>query len=164
MSSLKYVETEIVFREIPDEITLAINISNCPNRCSECHSKHLWEDIGKPLTWNSLKELINKNKGISCVCFMGGDNDTLAVNFLAENLKESILFPFIKVGWYSGLSEIRDNINIANFDYIKVGPYIKELGPLDNPNTNQKFYEVCRISKLPPRHTLIDKTYLFWKR
>lgn len=164
MSSLKYVETEIVFREIPDEITLAINISNCPNRCPECHSKHLWEDIGKPLTWNSLKELINKNKGISCVCFMGGDNDTLAINFLAENLKESILFPFIKVGWYSGLSEIPDNINIANFDYIKLGSYIKELGPLDNPNTNQKFYEVCRISKLPPRYTLIDKTYLFWKK
>ena len=25
-------------------------------------------------------------------------------------------------------------------DYIKIGPYIKELGGLDNPNTNQKFY------------------------
>ena len=27
---LKYVDSKVVFAEIPDEITLAINISNCP--------------------------------------------------------------------------------------------------------------------------------------
>lgn len=160
---MKYVETEIVFREIPDEITLAINISECPNHCPDCHSKHLWNDIGKILNWRSLKELIQKNKGISCVCFMGGDSDTLTLNFLAENIRNSPLFEFLKIGWYSGLEKIPDNIDIKNFDYIKIGPYKKESGPLDNPNTNQKFYEVCRISKLPPRFSLIDKTYLFWK-
>lgn len=30
---LKYVNTGIVFQEIPDETTLAINISNCPCAC-----------------------------------------------------------------------------------------------------------------------------------
>ena len=46
---LKYVNTGIVFQEIPDEVTLAINISNCPCHCPGCHSHYLWEDIGLPL-------------------------------------------------------------------------------------------------------------------
>ena len=35
---LKYVNTGIVFQEIPDEVTLAVNISGCPCRCHGCHS------------------------------------------------------------------------------------------------------------------------------
>ena len=27
-------------------------------------------------------------------------------------------------------------------DYIKVGPYKEELGGLDSPNTNQRFYKI----------------------
>lgn len=38
---LKYVDTAIVFSEIPDEVTLAINISGCPNKCKNCHSQYL---------------------------------------------------------------------------------------------------------------------------
>lgn len=44
---LKYVDARVVFQEIPDEITLAINISNCPCHCKGCHSQYLAEDIGK---------------------------------------------------------------------------------------------------------------------
>ena len=36
-------------------------------------------------------------------------------------------------------------------------PYIKEKGPLDNPNTNQRFYKVVN-------EELIDITHKFWKR
>lgn len=160
---LKYEETEIVFREIPDEITLAINITGCPNKCPNCHSKHLWEDIGKPLTRYSLRELLKANRGVSCVCFMGGDQDPTSINYLAEDLRRSAMYQFLKIGWYSGKKEIPDEINIGNFDYIKVGPYIEEFGSLDKPTTNQKLYEVCRISKLPPRFTLKDITSVFWK-
>ena len=46
---VKYVNTEVVFEEIPDEITLAINVSNCPNQCPGCHSPYLREDIGEDL-------------------------------------------------------------------------------------------------------------------
>ena len=46
---LKYVNTDVVFQEIPDEVTLAINISNCPCHCPGCHSRYLWEDIGLSL-------------------------------------------------------------------------------------------------------------------
>ena len=52
----------------------------------------------------------------------------------------------------------------CNFDYIKLGPYIEEKGPLDNPNTNQIMYEVNRVSKLQDKWILTDITHKFWKK
>ena len=52
---LKYTTAEVTFREIPDEITLCINISNCPIHCADCHSKELWGDIGTELSFDELK-------------------------------------------------------------------------------------------------------------
>ena len=47
---LKYVNYDIVFQEFPDEVTLAINLSLCPNGCPGCHSAYLKDDIGEELT------------------------------------------------------------------------------------------------------------------
>lgn len=47
---VKYTDSQVTFREIPDEITLCINISGCPNHCEGCHSSYLAEDIGTKLT------------------------------------------------------------------------------------------------------------------
>ena len=55
---IKYTDTEVVFREFPDEITLAINISNCPIHCKGCHSPELWDDIGEKLTYTKLELLV----------------------------------------------------------------------------------------------------------
>jgi anaerobic ribonucleoside-triphosphate reductase activating protein len=123
---MKYVDTLVSFSEIPDEITLCINISNCPNKCEGCHSSWLQENIGIELNNYELYDIINKNSGISCVCFMGGDSNPEEINDLAIKIKSKNL----KVGWYSGKSEISDKINIKNFDYIKIGPYLKDKGPL----------------------------------
>ena len=57
---LKYVNTGIVFQEIPDEVTLAINISNCPCRCPGCHSHYLWEDIGLPLNTDAIDAFVER--------------------------------------------------------------------------------------------------------
>ena len=82
---LKYVNSEVTFSEVPDEITLCINISNCPCHCKGCHSAYLAEDVGKPLVGMVLREdLINKNKGITCVAFMGGDSNPESINNLGE--------------------------------------------------------------------------------
>ena len=62
---IKYTDTAVTLREIPDEITLCINISNCPCHCKGCHSSYLAEDIGKPLDEDSLVELMLDNKGIT---------------------------------------------------------------------------------------------------
>ena len=43
---LKYIDTKVTFAEVPNEISLCINISNCPCNCKGCHSSYLAEDIG----------------------------------------------------------------------------------------------------------------------
>ena len=67
---LKYVDTKVTFAEVPNEISLCINISNCPCNCKGCHSSYLAEDIGEELNSFSLKELISNNKGITCISFI----------------------------------------------------------------------------------------------
>lgn len=154
---IKYVDTLVSFSEIPDEITLCINISQCPNNCKGCHSPWLREDIGEDLNIKSLYSLINKNKGVTCVCFMGGDQDPAEISNLAFAVRLRSDYPY-KTAWYSGKQYIPDELRISDFDYIKVGPYIEEFGGLDNPNTNQRMY---KVSKLP--ESLIDITNKFWR-
>lgn len=151
---LKYVDTKVVFAEIPDEITLAINISGCPCNCKGCHSSYLAKDIGEPLDLQHLTNLIDSNKGITCVCIMGGDANPSEVDDIAQDIKE--YYPELKVGWYSGRQELSKDIELGNFDYIKLGPYIEEFGPLNSKTTNQRFYKVSDGE-------LVDITSKFWK-
>ena len=37
---------------------------------------------------------------------------------------------------------LRQDLPLEYFDYIKTGPYKKELGGLDSITTNQRFYQV----------------------
>ncbi len=154
---IKYLNTEVTFSEVPDEITLCINITGCKNACKGCHSPYLAEDIGKPLSTDSLLNLIEKNKGISCVSFMGGDSNPMRINNLAWIVKNK--YPKLKVAWYSGKEKLNNNIDIENFDFIKLGPYIEELGPLNSRTTNQRFYKVIKQDKL---YLLSDITNKFW--
>ena len=136
---LKYVNTGIVFQEIPDEVTLARNISNCPCHCPGCHSHYLWEDIGLPLDASAIDTFVNKfGSNITCIAFMGGDGDPKGVNILAQYIHEE--HPEFKVAWYSGRLRIPSFITKTDFDYIKVGPFIRHLGPLNQPTTNQRLY------------------------
>lgn len=151
---LKYVDTKVVFAEIPDEITLAINISGCPCNCKGCHSSYLAEDMGEPLDLQHLTNLIDSNKGITCVGLMGGDANPSEVDDIAQDIKE--YYPELKVGWYSGRQELSKDIELSNFDFIKLGPYIEEFGPLNSKTTNQRFYKVNGKE-------LIDITSRFWK-
>lgn len=154
---LKYTTAQVTFREIPDEITLCINISNCPIRCKDCHSKELWEDVGEILHKDTLLRLIAENNGITCVCFMGGDSDPQYLRELAWTIRD-IYEDDIKVAWYSG----RDNLKIPIvFDYVKTGSYRKELGGLDSETTNQRLYKFTYDEDNIPY--MEDITYKFWK-
>ncbi len=135
---MKFVSFDIVFQEIPGEVTLAINISNCPNRCKGCHSPHLQEDIGAVLNEDALTSLLEKyGNAITCVCFMGGDSSPEEVLTLAKLVKQF----HKKTAWYSGKSELYKNAQLY-FDYIKVGKYVEELGGLNSSATNQRLYKI----------------------
>lgn len=154
---LKYVDTLVSFQEIPDEISLCINISNCPNNCPGCHSAYLKDDIGTPLTYTELMRILKDIRGITCVCFMGGDKEPWEIQRLAQFVKEKGL----KVAWYSGKQELHEDIRLANFDYVKLGPYVEELGPLTSRTTNQVMY---KIDHLADRPFVVDITSRFWKK
>lgn len=191
---LKYTDTQVTFAEIPDEITLCINLSNCPCHCKGCHSSYLAEDIGEVLTITRIEKLIKANKGITAICFMGGDNDPKLINHYARVIKKSYVDEVeatykvnnivnlskgmslnpgdniillknipspIKVGWYSGRQELAKEIDINNFDFIKLGPYLEEYGPLNCRTTNQKFYRIVHTSMGTSK--MYDETFKFWK-
>ena len=156
---LKYVDAQVVFAQVPDEITLAISISGCPCHCKGCHSSYLAEDIGEELTPEAIDRLIYNNSGITCIALMGGDAEPIVVSYLAGCIKGE--HPEIKVAWYSGRQEISDRIELWYFDYIKVGPYEEDKGPLDKRTTNQRFYKVVHTTT--GKSKLYDITSRFWK-
>lgn len=155
---LKYVGYYVVFREIPDEISLAINISNCPYKCENCHTPKLQEDIGELLTYDELDGMIRENPGITCVLFMGGDSDINEINILAQQIKAHHK---LKVGIYSGgmFKHTIPRLEMKHFDYVKVGPYVERFGGLDKETTNQRLYKVKHIMGL---NRLINITEKFW--
>lgn len=155
---LKYTDAQVTFAEVPNEIILCINISNCPCHCKGCHSAYLAEDVGYLLTHAQIDSNIMANRGISCVCFMGGDSEPDQVNFWAEYIKEKY---GLKVAWYSGRQELSKDIDLMNFDFIKLGPYDEERGPLNKRTTNQRFYKVFHFST--GKCELIDITHKFWR-
>ena len=153
---LKYVNTIVVFLEIPDETTLSINISNCPNHCPGCHSRYLWEDIGDELDEAAIDALVAEVRSdITCVAFMGGDSDLERLQQLADYVHSR--YPDFKVGWYSGRIRLPKELDRQKFDYIKVGPYLAHLGPLNKPTTNQRMYRRLQDGSFE------DITYRFWK-
>lgn len=154
---LKYVDTLVSFQEVPDEISLCINISNCPNNCPGCHSAYLKDDIGTPLTYTELMRILKDIRGITCVCFMGGDKEPWEIQRLAQFIREKGL----KVAWYSGKQELHEDIRLANFDYVKLGPYVEELGPLTSRTTNQVMYKIDYLADKP---FVVDITSRFWKK
>lgn len=139
---LKYVNYAIVLEEVPDEISLAINISGCIYKCKGCHSQYLWEYTGNYLK-EDIEKIINPYKDyITCVCFMGGDQNIIELYEICELIKNKYN---LKICIYSGhrAGDVFAKF-VANklIDYLKTGAYISELGGLNNPNTNQKMFKI----------------------
>ena len=149
---ITFVNDDIVFIEIPKLVSLALNISNCQNNCKGWHSKYLQQDIGTILTEEIIDELIDTNKGINCIIFMGEGNDREELLKIANYIKNKNIY----VAIYSGSNKVPLSY-FKIFDYIKIGPYIKEKGPLDNINTNQKLYKI-------ENRKVLDITYMFHKK
>ena len=161
---IKYLNTQVTFSEVPDEITLCINITGCKIGCKNCHSSYLAKDIGEPLDLQHLTNLIDSNKGITCVCIMGGDANPSEVDDIAQDIKE--YYSNLKVAWYSGRQELSKEVDLQYFGFIKLGPYIEELGPLNSKTTNQKMYKVVHnhYEDGTSGYELEDITYKFFKK
>ena len=112
---VRYHNFDVVFAEIPDETTLAINITGCPNRCPGCHSPHLQRDEGRPLDDAELRALLGRyGESVTCVCFMGGDASPHEIARLARLVRQERTA--LRTAWF------------------------ERLGPLTTPTTNQRLY------------------------
>lgn len=136
---LRFHNYDIVFAEFPDETTLAINLTGCPNRCAGCHSPHLQADGGEVLDEEALRLLLDRyGAAVTCVGLMGGDGQPEEVAEAAALVKR--LRPQLRVGWYSGRTAWPPHPE--RFDYVKLGPWIEARGPLCAPTTNQRLYRL----------------------
>lgn len=149
---IKYVPslTDTVIEEIPDRVTLAVEISNCRGSCPGCHSPFLRNDIGEELTEQAIDKLLADNFGINCFLFLGEGSDSAALLRLAAHIKKK--WPGVETAVYSGRDKVDDSF-FHTFDFVKTGPYVESLGPLNKPTTNQRLYYHGK-----------DITSLFWKR
>ena len=151
---IKYVPemTSVVMEEIPDRVSLAVEISNCRGNCVGCHSPFLRKDIGRELTADIIDRLVADNFGVNCFLFLGEGRDPEALLDLADHVRSKGLLAAV----YSGREEVEE-VFWDHFDYIKLGPYRPECGPLNKPTTNQRLYRIAGGRRE-------DITARFWHR
>lgn len=155
------VSYAVSMQEIPDHIAFVINIGNCLQGCVDCHSKdtmsYHWEEPTKEVP---LKKVLKKASkvhklGATVCCIMGGTtNYGVTRESLTALINELSLIFEEGVGLYSGSDNaIDDDLNdhfpdASNYyyahytplTYLKIGSYQKDLGGLDKPTTNQRYY------------------------
>lgn len=150
--------TSVVLEEVPDRLTLAVDITNCQGHCEGCHSPWLRGDFGVELTPERIDALIDGNFGVNCFLFLGEGNDVDALLELVKHLNSR--YPSMEVALYSGLPRTDDRV-WDYFDYVKVGPYKRSFGPLNDPGTNQRMY---KLERGKGRRSAADITERFWHK
>ena len=121
---LKYLGYAIALQEVPNEISLVINVSGCPHKCEGCHSQYLWGYDGNILI-DDFVELLSKYKDmITCVCFMGGEQNKDELYSYLMFIKSIGLNTCL----YSGCTSLNDVEELLPFlDWVKIGRYIESL-------------------------------------
>ena len=158
---IKYVPemTNVVLEEIPDRLTLAIDISNCTGLCEGCHSPFLRRDVGVELTPEAIDSLIAGNFGIHCFLFLGEGNDHAALMSAANYVRRA--YPSLALGLYSGRESVEEDV-WELFDYVKIGPFRPSCGPLNKTTTNQRLYRI--LHNADGTRTVDDITARFWRK
>ena len=153
MNKFRYSHEQVVWLEVPNEVSLAYQISGCPLRCKGCHSADTWKlGVGQELSSEYLDSRLKQYQGlITCVLFLGGEWQVEELIARLVQVKQGGL----KTCLYTGFEqeELTEDI-IPHLDYLKTGRWIAELGGLDSPTTNQRFIQLS---------TGADLTHLFRK-
>lgn len=151
MNDLRLISHQITFVEHPWYISLTLFISGCPLNCHNCHSVAEKDPmLGEVITDQLLIDLLDKNTGyIQNVVFLGGEWQAERLVELLQIVKQRKLLTTL----YTGLNELDNNI-LKNLDYVKYGPYIEKLGPITNPQSNQKLIDL---------HNKVDISDIFHK-
>ncbi len=138
---MRYASVQVVFQEVPDEISLAFSITGCDLQCRGGHSAQTWDaSSGTLLDEAAFLQLTTRYRGlISCVLFYGGEWEPATLIHLAALAKDQGLVTCLYTG--CELTELSRPIFEA-FDYLKTGRWQVDLGGLTAATTNQRFYRV----------------------
>lgn len=149
---MRYENCYVSFTEFPNRVSLVITITGCPFKCEGCHSPELRNPgLGTPLDIYKLNELMYLYEdSVDNIIFFGGDQYREEFLVLLKHLKTYTKKDIIL---WTGANKVHPEI-LQLLDYVKLGKYIKSLGGLDSPNTNQVFL------KLPEQ---LDITHIFKK-
>ena len=133
------LEPQVLFQEVPDEVSLGFTITGCKLRCEGCHSEEIWDgNLGVSLTNEAFAAYLKKYEGfITCVLFFGGEWHAEALIEKLRIARQSQL----KTCLYTGLPRISPKIQ-EYLSFLKTGKWIFSLGGLDSPSTNQKLINV----------------------
>lgn len=157
---LKCQGAAVCLQEVPDEIAVAFNITDCPHRCDGCHSQDLWSYTGEPfaLMFQQILDSLTYTGGVTCVCFMGGEWRPRELIYCAR-LAHKLGF---KVCLYTGADSLKviDGQLLQHLDYIKFGSWQRDHGPLSDPNTNQRMFKLRDDQNRP---AVFDITHKFQK-
>jgi anaerobic ribonucleoside-triphosphate reductase activating protein len=136
---LRFVAEQVVWQEVPGEVSLAFTVSGCPLRCKGCHSSAARNpSAGQLLTTRYFLARVKQYQGlISCVLFLGGEWQPAELAELLRIACEQGL----KTCLYTGFERVAPSL-LPYITYLKTGPWIAELGGLDSPSTNQRFINV----------------------
>lgn len=154
---LHYVEFGLSHMEVPMETALCIYISGCQNRCVNCHYPELQNANEGEILSDYFEQILDLyHEYTTCVCFMGeGDCSADSRMELLQYIRD-VHSRGYKACLYSGRDTVIEDW-MKPFDYVKLGSYKEEFGPLTNRTTNQKMWE--RL--LDGSYT--DITKLFWQ-
>ena len=139
------VSAGITLTEIPDRISYFIELGNCSKHCPNCHSPYLSDTVISPADLAGVERMVEHaaERGADAIVLMGGttngirDDDLITICQTLGNI--------LPVGLYSGRDDEERDKDIAlrgNLHWLKTGSYQEELGGLDSPRTNQRFYEL----------------------
>ncbi|SDX85709.1 anaerobic ribonucleoside-triphosphate reductase activating protein [Lutibacter oricola] len=142
---MNYSDINIALQEVPGEISISFTITGCNIKCDGCHSSYLWnKNNGSELTEELYIKTLSRYKNLaSCILFMGGEwHEKELIKYL--KLARTLNFTTCL---YTGKEQVSQQI-LDQLTWIKTGPWIKELGGLDSPITNQQFKKVNSYNTL----------------
>jgi len=139
------VTTGVTLTELPDKISLFIEMGQCYNNCKGCHSDHLRCGVADKTSLQSIVYTVHNEiyKGANAVIIMGGTNNGGITETTLVALLKSVKETCCCVGLYSGLDKLEDHkMYIPYLDYLKIGSYKEDIGGLATKGTNQILYKI----------------------
>ena len=138
-NSLRFTTAQVVWQEVPGEVSLAFTLSGCPLRCKGCHSAQARNpNLGELLLVEDFLARLGRYRHlITCVLFLGGEWQPEQLLVFLKIAREQHLQTCL----YSGAEAVAPQL-LPYLSYLKTGAWVAARGGLSNPNTNQRFIDL----------------------